>query len=404
MNYLFDKCVLFLFCLMMFPFNQIMPLCVFACLLAVAVSAGLCVFPRKAVCVVFPLYTMLLFFFPQPAMFLPLLAYDVFPETKDDSPAAPENRFPFRPADRVALLSVAGALVLFFFFRGSLGFRHAFLPYRFQLLILLSGCILALLLRCRTGAQLRLHRQLLRTRDDDMEFQLLLEERNRSLMEKQDSEIYTATLRERNRIAREIHDNVGHLLTRAILMTGALKATCRDPSSEEPLRQLGDTLDHAMDSIRSSVHDLHDSSVNLEDSLRAMIQSFSFCPVSLQYRMSPDLPREIRYSLIAIAKEALVNISRHSNATSASITAIEHPGFYQFIIQDNGDTADGFADGDPHIGIDPAGRGGHTPDFRSSDPAGIGLENIRARVSALHGNLQIRTTDGFRIYITIPRA
>ena len=52
--------------------------------------------------------------------------------------------------------------------------------------------------------------------------------------------------------------------------------------------------------------------------------------------MQPDIPRELRYSLISIAREALVNIARHSHATQAAITAIEHPGFYQFIIEDNG--------------------------------------------------------------------
>ena len=38
----------------------------------------------------------------------------------------------------------------------------------------------------------------------------------KALAEKQNSEIYAATLRERNRIAREIHDNVGHVLSRTI--------------------------------------------------------------------------------------------------------------------------------------------------------------------------------------------
>lgn len=383
---LFDKCTLFLFCMILFPFDQIMPLCVFACLLAVAVSAGLSVLPRSACRVALPAYAFLLFFFPHPVLFLPLLAYDSVPQTKEspgihagtDGAFSADRRF---SADMIAPLCVVCSLFLFLFFRGSFGFRHTFLPYRFQLLLLLCGCILAILLRRRTDAQLLLHRQLLRTKDDDTELQLLLEERNRTLLEKQDNEIYTATLRERNRIAREIHDNVGHLLTRAILMVGALKTTCRDSSFEEPLAQLGDTLDGAMDSIRSSVHDLHDNSLDLEDSLRAMTQTFSFCPVSLRYKMSPGLPRELKYSLIAITKEALVNISRHSNATNASITAIEHPGFYQFIIHDNG-TASGTA---------------------GSDSPGIGLENIRARVNALNGNLRILTDEGFRIYITIPR-
>ncbi len=372
---LFDKCILFLFCLLLFPFDRIAPMCVFACLLAVSVSAGCSAFPGLAVRAVFPAYTLLLLFFPQLGIFLPLLAYDVIPHTEEGT-----RQFPPRLPDPLSLACVCASLFLCAFFRRSFGFRHAFLPYRFQLLLLLSGVLLAFLLRRRTVVQLFLGRQLFRARDDGAEIRILLEERNRSLLEKQDNEIYTATLRERNRIAREIHDNVGHMLARAILMVGALKATCRDPASAESLGHLGDTLDHAMNSIRSSVHDLHDSSVNLEDSLYTMAREFSFCPVSVQFQMSPDLPREIKYSLIAIAREALVNISRHSNATEASITAIEHPGFYQFIIRDNGDSAD-------------------PPDI-----SGIGLENISARVSALKGSLQIRTSGGFCIYITIPHA
>ena len=39
-----------------------------------------------------------------------------------------------------------------------------------------------------------------------------MREKNRKLLEEQDTEIYMATLKERNRIAREIHDNVGHML------------------------------------------------------------------------------------------------------------------------------------------------------------------------------------------------
>ena len=59
---------------------------------------------------------------------------------------------------------------------------------------------------------MRVEQEYRKTRDDSKERNLLLHEKNRSLIEKQDYEIYTATLQERNRIAREIHDNVGHLL------------------------------------------------------------------------------------------------------------------------------------------------------------------------------------------------
>ncbi len=65
-------------------------------------------------------------------------------------------------------------------------------------------------------------------RDTDTELKLVMEQRNRELLEKQDNEIYLATLRERNRIAREIHDNVGHMLSRSILQVGALATICKE--------------------------------------------------------------------------------------------------------------------------------------------------------------------------------
>ena len=49
-----------------------------------------------------------------------------------------------------------------------------------------------------------------------------------------------------------------------------------------------------------------------------------------------DIPKEIKYSFIAITKEALNNVMRHSNANEVKILAREHPGLYQLIIEDNG--------------------------------------------------------------------
>ena len=58
----------------------------------------------------------------------------------------------------------------------------------------------------------------------------------------QDYEIYLATLKERNRIAREIHDNVGHMLTRSILQLGALSVINKDETVGEAINDLSGTL------------------------------------------------------------------------------------------------------------------------------------------------------------------
>ena len=216
------------------------------------------------------------------------------------------------------------------------------------------------------------------TRDDSRESNLLLTEKNHILLEKQDYEIYTATLKERNRIAREIHDNVGHLLSRSILMVGALKAVNQTSALAEPLDTLDSTLNSAMDSIRSSVHDLHDEAINLKEAVLSLLKDFTFCPVSFQYDMDREIPRDIKYSFISITKEALSNIIKHSNATQVRLVMREHPALYQLCIEDNGTEA-------------------------VLSDTGIGLINMKERIQALKGNMQVQTQNGFKIFITVPK-
>lgn len=245
------------------------------------------------------------------------------------------------------------------------------------------GCMIAGVVQYQTGRYGMLDAKYRRTRDDSVEKNLLLREKNQSLLEKQDYEIYTATLRERNRIAREIHDNVGHMLSRSILMVGAMKAVHGEGSLKEPLCRLEDTLSAAMTSVRESVHDLHDEAINLKEVLESLTGEYTFCQARLVYDMGYEVPREIRYGFIAIVKEALNNVMKHSNATQVWVVAREHPGLYQLVIEDNGTTE----------GVKKRAEYGR----------GIGIRNMKDRVDAFGGNLEIRTQKGWRIYITVPK-
>ena len=271
--------------------------------------------------------------------------------------------------------------------------------------------IVAFFLQFRTEAEEKLRQDFMKLRDDSTEKNLLLEEKNHMLVEKQNYEIYTATLKERNRIAREIHDNVGHLLSRSILITGAAKAVSSSEAVSPLLDSLDISLNQAMTSIRTSVHDLHDESVNLRESVEGLISEFQFCPVSLDYDMGLEIPRDVKYCFISIVKEALSNMARHSNATSAYIVMREHPALYQLCIEDNGKipgsscisqsfsenrTSDSFFGNPRH----PQNTGWY--DF-STQNRGMGLSNIHDRLAPLHGTVQITTDHGFRIFITIPK-
>ena len=98
------------------------------------------------------------------------------------------------------------------------------------------------------GYQMKLHSM----RDASMEHDMLMEQMNHQLIEKQNAQIYNATLKERNRIAREIHDNVGHMITRSILQVGAIGVINTDEKLKAPISDLKSTLDTAMDSMRKA--------------------------------------------------------------------------------------------------------------------------------------------------------
>ena len=142
-------------------------------------------------------------------------------------------------------------------------------------------------------------------------------------------------------------------------------------------------MNAAMSSVRQSVHDLHDESINMKEVLGELVGDFTFCKAHLEYDMGYDVPREIRYSFIMIVKEALNNVIKHSNATRVSVLAREHPGLYQLVIEDNGSVS-----GSEEV---------------KDGARGIGIQNMKERIEALDGTIQIRKERGFRIYITVPK-
>ena len=227
-----------------------------------------------------------------------------------------------------------------------------------------------------------LRAELLAMRDNTAEHDMLVAQNTRQLLENQDNMVLTATLSERNRIAREIHDNVGHMLTRSILQTGAIKVINKDERLEKPLAQLQSTLDTAMDSMRKSVHDLYDESVDLRQALAKLKPTDSAFAFSLEYDCEDDVPRDVKYAFIAIAKEAVNNAVKHSNGDEIRIIVREHPAFYQLEIMDNGTSAD------------ERRLSGETGD-------GIGIKNIKERVAAIGGTMRIKADDGFMIFVTL---
>lgn len=236
--------------------------------------------------------------------------------------------------------------------------------------------VLAALLKGRTTYAEEADRRRVKIQDDyrEMKRRLVMHEELAELA--QEEKIRLATLEERNRIAREMHDLVGHQLSSALLQVGAMIAAAEESASLETLKN---TLRQAMESVRHSVYELYDTSIDLTSALEGLANSFTFCEVQLSFCFDTSPPPKVVMSLVAVAKEGLANVAKHSNATLVRINFFEHPAFYQFLVADNGSLA------------------------THQSERGLGLSNIANRVENLGGHFAVRNEKGFELFLTIPK-
>lgn len=348
---IFDEVLLFSTGTLLLITQGITTASVFVWLITLTVISLCLYFDRKGATIgLLLLYSALCLFFPSLLLFLPAVCYDGL-----------HRRLPWCLACALLILPFWQRFPLWVWF------------------VVLFGLLASALLSYGTMQNQILSAELIRLRDTATERDMLQQARTRELLERQDYEIYLATLQERNRIAREIHDNVGHMLSRSILQMGALTTVHQEQPLHEQLLSINRTLSEAMTSIRQSVHDLHDNAIDLEqavrDSFRDMQENYR---ITLEYDMSRSVPRDIKYCFIAIVKEALSNIIKHSDGDTVVLRLREHPAFYQMLIEDNGH------------GSRPEGEG-------------LGLYNMRERVQALGGTLHIRRENGFHIFVAIQK-
>lgn len=259
--------------------------------------------------------------------------------------------------------------------------------------IVLVMCAVAFLLSYRTQRTACEQVSFRRRHDDLQEASLALEAKNRNLHERQDMEVRLATLAERARIAREIHDNVGHLLTRSIMQVEALQVVHRgDEVVRTELAQVGTTLHEAMDTVRSSVHDLHDDAFDLRMQMISVAQSCTTLAVTVQYQ-ADDIPLNVGYCFVAIVREALSNAARHSDASKVIVSVVAYPAFYRLVVHDNGTVP-------PRQEVlgeaDPTGISG-------SAARGMGLAAMSERTRALGGRFRVDYDHGFKVFVSIPR-
>ena len=226
---------------------------------------------------------------PSWCAFMPLIAYDMArlpavasPETR----AAASDRFPSASQSPASRRSFADAvrtvpwlpaavrwiwvlpLLTLWFTRGS-----DCLQTLAMALVALLGFVLG---RARVSSDVA-RCALLRAQDMARESTRSNRLRIADIDEERAQSVRMAILGERTRIAREIHDNVGHLLTRAIMQAQAGKTVAEatnDTVAAQGFATLGTTLDDAMTMVRRSVHDLEDDGTDFAAQINDAVTSF----------------------------------------------------------------------------------------------------------------------------------
>ena len=374
MNRLFDKSIVLACCI-----AAAMGLAVDACLVA-AFCLGVAVASlteiaqgeraRRAGEAASYAYIMVTVFVPPFVPFAPLALYDI-------------ARCVRREHVWVAL--GAGAI----FVCALVAYAHAgALPTRALLLTAILS-VAATLLSLRTAQLEREQERMRRTRDELQERALALEARNRDLADRQDYEVELATLAERARIAREIHDNVGHQLTRASLQTEALRVVhANEAGVAADFADVKRTVDEALQLVRSSVHALNDNAANLSVQLERIVEgarSDGGPQIELEV-LAEHAPANVANCFAAVLREALSNTMRHACAHAVTVRCMEHPSFYQLIVTDDGAG-----------GVQASSRG---------TAEGMGLGSMRERVEALGGTFTAGPragAGGWRVFATVPK-
>jgi signal transduction histidine kinase len=196
-----------------------------------------------------------------------------------------------------------------------------------------------------------------------------------------------ATDLERTRIARDIHDSLGHTLTNLDMQLAVAQRLCRR-DADQTLQALNtakllsnqciEDVSHALQAMRQSNFDLHQSLHTLLEQIKRNTT------IQIQEKVSlPPLSLQGSYQIYCILKEGLLNVQKHANASQILLQAQTTPEAIHLELKDNGQ---GFIPEQPQTGL--------------------GLVGIAERIQTLGGQLILRSQpqQGTHLQITIPRS
>ena len=229
-------------------------------------------------------------------------------------------------------------------------------------------------------------RQALRAKEHAEALQRELEAANAQLRAGAAQREELATTRERNRVAREIHDGVGHYLTvvKTQLDAAAALLPAQPDRAREAVTKAARLTGEALEDVRRSVGTLRTDATRppLPEAIRQLASHGDPVPTLAIEGPPRALPSAIEHALYRATQEGLTNIRKHARATRARVVLdFRAPQRVRLELSDNG------------TGLQPGPNG-----------AGFGLIGLRERIELLGGSMETanRIEGGFALRIEVP--
>lgn len=207
----------------------------------------------------------------------------------------------------------------------------------------------------------------------------------------------TATLEERTRLAREIHDTIAQGLTGVVVQLGAAQRALAHAAADadEHLDLAQRMAREALAEARRSVWNLRAPALeqgDLADALRGLVARPLRAETTVTFEelgTSWPLPPSVESALLRVCQEALVNVAKHAHASAVRV-CLEYTGdAVRLRVRDNGI---GF---DARVLRDRVGSPGPW--------GGFGLLGMRERIAALGGSLDLVSDHGAEVLAVVPR-
>lgn len=204
-----------------------------------------------------------------------------------------------------------------------------------------------------------------------------IEAKNRQIAQSRQEVERIARIAERERIARDLHDLLGHTLSVVILKSElARKLAGRDPvRAATEIAEVEAVARQALEQVRGAVAAYRSETLVGElDNARRVLSS---AEVELELNAEEvEMPPLVEGSLALMLREAVTNVIRHAGASRCWISLRADDGRVRLVVEDDG-------------------RG-------LRQPEGTGLRGMRERLAALGGSLGIDAGRGTRLAIEVP--